>query len=83
MKSICKRTLVGLLGVALLVGVAYLQGGHTAHASGAQTKRVKTPRERLAERSFPNVTLTTHEGKKVRFYDDLLKDKIASSISCT
>src|SRR4051812_8586433 len=24
---------------------------------------------------FPNVTLTTHEGKTVRFYDDLLKGK--------
>ena len=41
-----------------------------------ETKQVKTPRERLAERSFPNVTLTTHEGKKVKFYDDLMKDKI-------
>jgi protein SCO1/2 len=38
--------------------------------------QVKTPRERLAERSFPNVTLTTHNGRKVRFYDDLIKDKI-------
>ena len=49
------------------------------HASARirrEAKRVKTPRERLAERSFPNVTLTTHEGKKVRFYDDLIKDKI-------
>ncbi len=27
---------------------------------------------------FPNVTLTTHEGKTVRFYDDLLKDKIVA-----
>ena len=27
-------------------------------------------------RYFPNVELTTHEGKKVRFYDDLIKDKI-------
>ena len=24
---------------------------------------------------FPNVTLTTHEGQQVKFYDDLLKDK--------
>lgn len=24
---------------------------------------------------FPNVALTTHQGKAVRFYDDLLKDK--------
>lgn len=75
MRSMRKRTLVGLFVVALL-GVAPPPGRHTADASGAQAKRVKTPRERLAERSFPNVTLTTHEGKKVRFYDDLLKDKI-------
>jgi len=25
---------------------------------------------------FPNIELTTHEGKKVRFFDDLIKDKI-------
>ncbi len=33
-------------------------------------------REALRRRSFPNVALTTHEGKTVRFYDDLLKDKL-------
>lgn len=33
-------------------------------------------REVVRRRFFPNVVLTTHEGKKVRFYDDLLKDKI-------
>ena len=33
-------------------------------------------RERLRDRYFPNIELTTHEGKKVRFYDDLIKDKI-------
>jgi protein SCO1/2 len=62
MRSICERTLIAL---ALLIGCAIV--------SPAQ---VKTPRERLAERSFPNVTLTTHNGRKVRFYDDLIKDKI-------
>ena len=68
MRNMHKKTLAGLLlGVVLLAGVA---------AAQTETKRVKTPRERLAERSFPNVTLTTHDGKKVKFYDDLLKDKI-------
>lgn len=62
-----KKIYVGLLAMALLAGVGTLQ---------AQTWQTKTPRQRLAERSFPNVTLTTHDGKKVRFYDDLLKDKI-------
>jgi protein SCO1/2 len=33
-------------------------------------------REILRRRSFPDVVLTTHEGKPVRFYEDLLKDKI-------
>ena len=27
---------------------------------------------------FPNVELTTHEGKKVRFFDDLIEDKIVA-----
>lgn len=39
-------------------------------------KRTKSTRQRMAERNFPNVVLTTHEGKKVKFYDDLMKDKI-------
>ena len=62
-----KKIYVGLLAMTLLAG---------AGTSQAQTWQVKTPRQRLAERSFPNVTLTTHDGKKVKFYDDLLKDKI-------
>ena len=27
---------------------------------------------------FPNVVLTTHLGKKVKFYDDLVKDKVVA-----
>src|SRR5262244_4555241 len=70
MKSTRRRMFVGFLVLLLLVGLGLISG------SSQETKRIKTPRERLAERSFPNVTLTTHEGKKVKFYDDLLKDKI-------
>lgn len=33
-------------------------------------------RARIRDKHFPNVLLTTHEGRKVRFYDDLVKDKI-------
>jgi protein SCO1/2 len=33
-------------------------------------------RERIRQRYFPNLVLTTHEGNKVKFYDDLVKDKI-------
>lgn len=66
-----RKTFSRFLAVALLiVGVTVLASAQV------ETQRVKTPRERLAERSFPNVTLTTHEGQKVKFYDDLLKDEI-------
>ncbi|HEX3764951.1 MAG TPA: SCO family protein [Kofleriaceae bacterium] len=34
-----------------------------------------SPREALRRRFFPDVTLVTHEGKKVRLYEDLIKDK--------
>ncbi len=74
MRSMLRRTLTVLVGVALLAGLALAPGGRAE--SGGEKKRVRTPREKLAERSFPNVVLTTHEGKKVRFYDDLMKDKI-------
>jgi len=30
----------------------------------------------MRRRFFPDVALTTHEGKQVRFYEDLLKDKV-------
>ena len=68
-----RKTLAGLLGVAFFFGCVL---GSDAQTTQTKFTSTKTPRERLAERSFPNVTLTTHEGKKVRFYDDLIKNKI-------
>jgi protein SCO1/2 len=55
--------------------------------AGALVARAETPaprpsaahasaRDRIRELHFPNVLLTTHQGKQVRFYDDLLRDKI-------
>jgi protein SCO1 len=36
------------------------------------------PRERIQRRYLPNVPLVTHEGRRVRFYDDLVKDRIVT-----
>jgi protein SCO1/2 len=33
-------------------------------------------RERIRQRYFPNLVLTDHDGRKLKFYDDLVKDKI-------
>jgi protein SCO1/2 len=70
MRSMYRTTLTVLLGLVLLAGLV------NGRAFDEEAWQIKTPRQRLAERSFPNVTLTTHEGRKVKFYDDLLKDKI-------
>jgi len=35
-----------------------------------------SPRELIRQRYFSDVRLTTHEGKSVRLYEDLIKDKI-------
>src|SRR5262249_52281267 len=35
-------------------------------------------RERIRQRYFPNVVLRTQEGNEVRFYDDLVKNKIVT-----
>jgi protein SCO1/2 len=34
------------------------------------------PRELIRRRYFPDLRFTTHEGKRVRLYEDLIKDKI-------
>jgi protein SCO1/2 len=46
------------------------------HLSGAPAfqARALTPEQRR-RKAFPNVTLRTHDGREVHFYDDLLKDK--------
>ncbi len=78
MKDVNRRTMLGLLGTVPLVGGLLTQV--SAQATGGTSSNFlaagKSSRELLAERSFPNVELITHEGKKVKFYDDLVKNKI-------
>src|SRR5258705_13526090 len=60
------------------LAVAPLAAGVVARAASSDNK-FKVPessREKLQKRYFPNFELTTHEGKKVHFYADLIKDKI-------
>jgi len=56
-----------------------LGGVLTAASSTAKTaSNALTPRERIRARYFPNVPLRTHDGKAVRFYDDLIKGRIVT-----
>jgi protein SCO1/2 len=60
------------------LAVTPLAAGVVARTASSDNKTFKaeSSREKLRKRYFPNFELTTHEGKKVRFYDDLIKDKI-------
>jgi len=73
MKNISRRNVMALLGAAPFAGALVVRAATNESKPIAMNT---SARERIRERHFPNVLLTTHEGRKVRFYDDLIKDKI-------
>ena len=74
-----KASLIAAFAIAT-VGITLGAGLAPAQSPAEDPSRVPEPFVRptaapFADR-FPNVVLKTHEGRNVRFYDDLLKDKI-------
>lgn len=61
-----KRHLLRLAGAAALVPMT------------TQAARVHPARRSSMADYFPNVVLETHDGRKVRFYDDLIKGKLVT-----
>lgn len=74
MGSMTRRSWLTALGMAPLVA-----GG--AGGSAREQKRERRtwlkipPREAIRKYHLPGVELVSHQGKKVRFYDDLIRDK--------
>ena len=69
--------MVALLGTAPLAGGLLSRAEARADTPPPKSKfKDISPRERIRQKYFPDLVLTTHEGKKVRLYDDLVKDKI-------
>jgi protein SCO1 len=58
-----------------------------AARAAAARERVPSPAPEGGRRHFPNVSLLTQDNRRVRFYDDLVKDKIVMFnffyVSCT
>jgi len=88
-----RRKLLGLLGMAPIAGGVLSMSAASATASdtrpgtrAAGSTRAATSdrsmsamaRRRIQEQHLPNIPLLTQEGKQVRFYDDLIKDKIVT-----
>jgi protein SCO1 len=62
---------VGLIGASTLfvLALAFLLSTHSLAANGADTSS-----------HFPNIELITQDGKRVHFYDDLIKGKIVAIV---
>src|ERR1700733_14791985 len=85
MKELSRRDMLGMLGMAPLAvgGAARSFAAPSAPAadarsvSSAQGLSAKA-RKRIQEQHLPNIPLVTHEGKRVLFYDDLVRNKNVS-----
>ena len=73
MSEISRRKMLAGLAVVPLTAA-------TLSRAGSLMEQLPAPalssRQKLQARYFPNFELTTHQGRKVRFYDDLIKDKV-------
>lgn len=61
------------VATAFAVGVTAKQTG-----SGGRLTKSELARRRIQRLHLPNVPLVTHEGKRVMFYDDLVRGKIVA-----
>jgi protein SCO1 len=94
MTDVSRRKMLGWSALAPLAGATAFVGGRAAMAvAQAAAAPAQTPqaapangkgttseraRQRIQRLHLPNVPLLTHEGKQVRFYDDLMKGKIVT-----
>jgi protein SCO1/2 len=80
MTDLSRRRLLSLTAMAPAAVAATSAAGSAgaAVASSAQPTVSDLARRRIQRAHFPNVPLLTHEGKRVMFYDDLVKGKIVT-----
>ncbi len=75
MQKMTRRNWLEASAIVPAAGVL-LAGGTPATSPADVDPVMQAARERIRKRYFPDVVLTTHLGKKVRLYEDLIKDKI-------
>ncbi|HET6178798.1 MAG TPA: SCO family protein [Candidatus Sulfotelmatobacter sp.] len=77
MADIARRNLLGWTALTPLAVVAASGIGPSGKAAGGKALTPsEVARRRIQRLHLPNVPLVTHEGKRVMFYDDLVKGKI-------
>jgi protein SCO1/2 len=67
-----------LLSVAAIGPVAGVLLSRKTHAATTGLDSSAAARERIRQRYFPDVTLINQDGKKFRFYEDIVKDRVVT-----
>jgi protein SCO1 len=78
MEGITRRRCIALGSVPVLGALAAYAAGERGPWQDDGEPRFRpagSAREALQQRHLPNVPLVMHDGKRVRFYDDLVRDK--------
>src|SRR6516164_4139040 len=77
MADLSRRKLLSWTAMAPVAGVTAAVAEKTPKTSQEPTVS-DLARQRIQRLHLPNVPLVTHEGKRVMFYDDLIKNKAVS-----
>lgn len=75
MSKITRRKLMAAAGVTTVAGVSALFGKDEPVNNHGYNFQNISPRELIRRRHLPNVELITMDGKKLHFYDDLVKNR--------
>ena len=80
MYGLSRRKLLSWTAVAPVVGATTLASAASMDAASPASKPTQSElsRQRIQRLHLPNVPLLTHDGKRVNFYDDLVRGKIVT-----
>jgi protein SCO1/2 len=80
MERVTRRRCVAMASLPVLAGLGSYAARQSGLGSGSGRRRFAAAgpgagRARIQQRHLPNVPLLTHDGERVRFYDDLVRDR--------
>src|SRR5215831_16431792 len=80
MPELSRRNLLRWTAVAPLAGATAAMAGTAVKASAGREPMTVADRarRRIQQLHLPNLPLLTHEGKRVLFYDDLVKGRVVT-----
>lgn len=78
MPDVSRRKFLGWTAAAPLAATVLAKSAAAMSPKVWPAVTEQSARRRLQQLNLPNLPLITHEGKRVLFYDDLVKDKVVS-----